>query len=62
MRAQRWVAVSPSEYAWEREALDFLRQHLPDYEPWRAWSNFEFVDNDGRVNGPETPDLKCYTL
>jgi Protein kinase domain/Nuclease-related domain len=35
---------------WEREALEFLREHLPDYEPWRAWSNLEFVDDEGRVN------------
>jgi len=34
----------------EREALDFLRDHLPDNEPWRAWSNFEFIDDEGRVN------------
>ena len=46
----RWTAVSQSAFAWEREALDFLRQHLPDHEPWRAWSNFEFIDDEGRVN------------
>jgi serine/threonine protein kinase len=50
MRPPRWTAVSQSAYAWEREALDFVRTHLPDHEPWRAWSNFEFVDDDGRVN------------
>jgi len=32
------------------DALDFARVHLPDYEPWHAWSNFEFIDDDGRVN------------
>jgi Nuclease-related domain len=35
---------------WECEALDFLRPHLPDHEPWRAWSNFEFINDDVRVN------------
>ena len=50
MRAPRWTAVSQSAFAWEREALDFARTHLPDHEPWRAWSNFEFIDDDGRVN------------
>ena len=31
--------------------LDFARSHLPDHEPWRAWANFEFIDDEGRVNG-----------
>jgi serine/threonine protein kinase len=50
MKPPRWVAVSQSAFAWEREALDFARSHLPDHEPWRAWSNFEFIDDEGRVN------------
>jgi Nuclease-related domain len=50
MRLPRWTAVSQPAFEWEREALDFLRTHLPDNEPWRAWSNFEFIDDEGRVN------------
>ena len=50
MKAPRWTAVSQSTFEWEREALDFLRDNLPDHEPWRAWSNFDFVDDEGRVN------------
>jgi serine/threonine protein kinase len=50
MRPGRWIAVSESSFAWEREALEFLREHLPDHDPWRAWSNFEFIDDQGRVN------------
>lgn len=50
MKPPRWTAVSQSTFAWEREALDFARRHLPDYDPWRAWSNFEFIDDEGRVN------------
>ena len=50
MKIGRWTAVGPSQYEWEREALDFLRAHLPDNDPWRAWSNFEFIDDEGRVN------------
>lgn len=50
MKAPRWIAVSPSAFEWEREALDFLRGNLPDHEPWRAWSNCEFIDDEGRVN------------
>ena len=54
MRTPRWTAVSQSAFEWEREALDFLRTNLPDHEPWRAWSNFEFIDDEGRVNEVDT--------
>ena len=50
MKAGRWTAISQSTFEWEREALEFLRDNLPDHEPWRAWSNFEFIDDQGRVN------------
>ena len=50
LSADRWKEVSPSQFAWEREALDFIRQGLPDCEPYRAWSNFEFVADDGSIN------------
>ena len=50
MKTGRWTTVGQSAFEWEREALDFLREHLPDREPWRAWSNFEFIDDEGRVN------------
>src|SRR5262245_66470218 len=50
MKAPRWTAVTEPGFPWEREALDFLRSRLPDHEPWRAWANFEFIDDDGRVN------------
>ena len=50
MKPGRWTTVGQSAFEWEREALDFLREHLPDREPWRAWSNFEFIDDEGRVN------------
>ena len=45
-----WTQVTPSDYAWEREALAFLRTELPDREPYRAWSNFEFIAQDGSIN------------
>ena len=38
-----WIQVTPSEFSWERDALAFLKQRLPDHEPYRAWANFEFV-------------------
>jgi serine/threonine protein kinase len=50
MRSPRWWTIEESGYPWEREALAFLREHLPDSDPWRAWGNFEFIDDAGRVN------------
>ncbi len=50
MTSARWKAVSESRYAWEMEALEFVRERLPDREPYRAWANFEFVADDGSVN------------
>lgn len=44
-----WTQVTPSEHPWEREALAFLKERLLDFEPYRAWSNFEFV-TDGAVS------------
>jgi serine/threonine protein kinase len=46
----RWSAITASRFPWEREALDWLREQLPDGDPWHAWSNFEFIDDEGRVN------------
>ena len=50
MSLNRWQAVSQSQFAWEREALDWLRHQLPDREPWHAWTHFEFIDEEGKVN------------
>ena len=46
----RWIEITPSEYAWEREALHYLKTRLPDGDPFRAWSNFEFIAHDGSIN------------
>jgi serine/threonine protein kinase len=43
-----WTEVEPSQHPHEREALDFVRRRLPAREPWRAWSNFTFIDASGR--------------
>ncbi len=48
--SSHWIEVTPSEYAWEREALHYLKTRLPDGEPFRAWSNFEFISHDGSIN------------
>ncbi len=47
---KHWKQITPSEYAWEREALEVLRAALPDHEPYRAWANFEFIALDGSIN------------
>lgn len=46
----RWSAIAESEFEHEREALSFLKERLPDADPWHVWSNFEFIDDQGLVN------------
>ncbi len=48
MQGGRWVQESPSRFPHEREGLQIVRDLLPDAPPYRAWSNFEFRDHDGR--------------
>ena len=45
-----WKQITPSDFSWEQEALEFLRERLPDHEPYRAWANFEFIAQDGSIN------------
>ncbi len=45
----RWQQVTPSQHAWEADALDALRSLLPDTAPYRVWTNFEFTDG-GRIH------------
>jgi len=42
-----WKIITPSRFEHERRAMDFIRAGLPDQEPFRAWSNFEFHTDDG---------------
>jgi serine/threonine protein kinase len=44
----RWVEVSPSQFAHEADGLALIRKLMPDETPFRAWSNFEFRDSRGR--------------
>jgi serine/threonine protein kinase len=53
-----WTTVSEPSYPWEREALDFIRARFPAHEPYRAWSNFEFIAEDGSIN---EVDLLAFT-
>jgi hypothetical protein len=41
MMKKQWKTITPSDYPWERAALDFIREGLPDHDPYRAWANFE---------------------
>ncbi|MEU1950839.1 protein kinase domain-containing protein [Nocardia rhamnosiphila] len=44
----RWVEVSRSAFPHEAEGLSMLRYVVPKAEPYRAWTNFEFMDNHGQ--------------
>jgi serine/threonine protein kinase len=47
-RVQRWIEVTPSQFAHEAEGLNLIRSLLPGNAPFRAWSNFEFRDGYGK--------------
>ena len=49
-KRSNWTAIAESQYPWERDALEFVRAHLPTHEPYRAWANFEFIADDGSIN------------
>jgi len=49
LSSHRWHTIAESQFPWERDALDYLRERLPDQEPFRAWSNFEFIAEDGSI-------------
>src|SRR6266849_2794530 len=46
---KRWQIVTKSAFEWERNALNFIRERLPDEDPYCAWSNFDFLADDGRI-------------
>ena len=48
--SSNWITVAESQFPWEREALDFIRGQFPQQEPYRAWSNFEFIAGDGTIS------------
>ncbi|MFN8074141.1 MAG: BREX system serine/threonine kinase PglW [Kineosporiaceae bacterium] len=45
---ERWVEVTPSQFAHEQDGLERIRAIIPDETPFRAWSNVEFRDSRGR--------------
>lgn len=44
----RWTEVTASQFEHETEGLRIVRELLPSISPYRAWSNFEFRDSQGR--------------
>lgn len=50
MSGNRWHVIAESNFPWEREALEWLRAQLPDRDPWNVWTNFEFIDDDGKIS------------
>lgn len=50
LSANRWHVIAQSNFPWERDALEWLRAQLPDRDPWHVWTNFEFIDDEGKVN------------
>ncbi|NKX80098.1 protein kinase [Gordonia amicalis] len=44
----RWIEVSKSAFSHEAEGLKFLHDLVPNASPYRAWTNFEFMDNHGQ--------------
>jgi hypothetical protein len=45
----RWNQSGPSEFPWEQDALDHVRNLMPDTEPYRAWAVFSFTAATGHV-------------
>ncbi len=48
--AKNWIAVTPSRFPWEQDALDFIHEKFASHPDYFAWSNFEFIASDGTIN------------
>ena len=60
--SQHWITVTESAYPWEIAALRYLRERLPEQEPFRAWANFEFVAEDGSINEVDLLVVSLYKI
>lgn len=45
----RWTTVTESSFDHEHRGLEAIRGHLPNFDPWYAWSNFTFTAKTGHV-------------
>jgi hypothetical protein len=50
MAEKHWKIISASRFSWEQEALDFIHAGFPAQDNYIAWSNFEFIADDGSIN------------
>ena len=50
MSTNYWTTVTQSPFPWELDALEFVRQRFPQRDPYRVWTNFEFIADDGSIN------------
>lgn len=50
MAEKHWKSISASRFPWEQEALDFIHAGFPAQDNYVAWSNFEFIADDGSIN------------
>ncbi|MCP9485019.1 MAG: BREX system serine/threonine kinase PglW [Gaiellaceae bacterium MAG52_C11] len=48
--SSRWTEITPTQYPWEREAIDYVREKLPDHDPYRGFALFEFIASNGSIN------------
>jgi Nuclease-related domain/Protein tyrosine and serine/threonine kinase len=60
--SDHWIAIAESAFPWEMAALRYLRERLPEQEPFRAWANFEFVADDGSINEVDLLVVSLYRL
>ena len=58
----RWVEVTPSRFYHEHVGLEHVREHLPDDEPYRAWTNFEIVVHGGAFRRSECLEVDLLVL
>ncbi|HTO03564.1 MAG TPA: NERD domain-containing protein, partial [Opitutus sp.] len=47
---KNWIAVTPSRFPWEQDALDFIHEKFGAHPDYWAWSNFDFFASEGSVN------------
>jgi hypothetical protein len=62
MMSQHWIAVTEPQFPWERSALTYLRERLADQDLLRAWSNFEFIAEDGSINEVDLLVVSLYKI